>query len=346
VIIPVLGACEYLKPCLSSVINQSFPCSQVIVVLQGVIAEERRMVEAWIGDSRGVELLELSGCPSKVRAVRLGLSKARSKWVLLLDTDTVLFPNAVEELLHAVTGYDAAYGIIVPRPATESSLLDAVVKSEKLLSHGLWRLGRWALNVGPNLPGQCYIIRRSVLKATYTDDLGYLDDVALTGCLLAERARINFAPVLVASESSRSTWLGLLLQRVRYTMGLVQSFVAVHRCGDARVWAWFCLSLHAWLYYGSCITAFGLAAIFLTLQWWVGAALFISAFLAERCIFAFMAASALRKFRVPLVSVWPGWMLIPSVLILVLVKVVGAGITACLFTIATSGRSNPSMYRR
>jgi cellulose synthase/poly-beta-1,6-N-acetylglucosamine synthase-like glycosyltransferase len=346
VIIPVLGAPGDFKACLKSVTAQSPSCSEVLVILQDTTGEQRGLVEGWIADAGAVELLELPGGPSKARAVRLGLSKARSEWILLVDADTVLFPGAVDELLRAARGHDAAYGVIVPREAAGSGLLHSVVRLEKLLSHGLWRLGRWALGLGPNLPGQCYIGRASVLQAIYSDDLGYLDDVALSGCLLAKGARVNFAPALVASEAGRSTWLGLLLQRGRYTVGLLQTFMAVYRCGGSRAWAWLCLSLHAWVYYGSCIIAVALTVLFLAFERWGGAALFVSSFLANRLIFACLAASALRRLGVPTTSVWPGWLLIPSVVVLAMVKAVGATAAVGVYASGFSRRSNPSMYQR
>lgn len=345
VIIPVLGAPSDFEACLKSVRAQPH-CSEVLVVLQDPSGEQRGTVEGWIRDSSSVNLLELPGEPGKARAVCMALARVRSEWVMLVDADTVLVPGAVEELLQAATGYDAAYGVIVPREASGTGLLHSVVQLEKLLSHGLWRLGRWSLGLGPNLPGQCYIARTEVIRAVYTEDLGYLDDVALSGCLLAKGARVNFAPALVASEAGRATWTGLLLQRGRYTVGLFQSFAVVYRCSGSRAWAWLCLSLHAWVYYGSCITTVVLAAVLPALGWWGGAALLAAAFLAQRLTLACLAASALSRFDVPKPSVWPGWLLFPSVVVLALVKTLGVAVAVGIYATGFLRRASTFMYKR
>ncbi len=156
--------------------------------------------------------------------------------------------------------------------------------------------------------------------AMYAEDLGFLDDVALSGCMFANHARISFSPALVASEFGRATWLGLLLQRGRYTVGVLQTFGAVYRCGGARAWAWLCLSLHVWLYYGSCIAAVGLVVVFLAHGWLEGMALFVVLFISYRLVLVCLASLAFRRFSVSSESVWPGWMLVPSILILPVMK--------------------------
>jgi cellulose synthase/poly-beta-1,6-N-acetylglucosamine synthase-like glycosyltransferase len=176
-------------------------------------------------------------------------------------------------------------------------MLHAVVKLEKLMSHGLWRPGRWSLGLGPNLPGQCYMARTALLRETYTADLGYLDDVALSARLLAKGASINFAGVLVAMESSRSTWTGLLLQRGRYTLGLLQSFASIRDRGTNNVWARACLCIHAWLYYASCISAFVLAITCAAFTHWAAATLLVTFFIAHRVLLACLATRVLCHFN-------------------------------------------------
>jgi cellulose synthase/poly-beta-1,6-N-acetylglucosamine synthase-like glycosyltransferase len=321
VIIPVLGALCDLETCLKSVRVQPL-CLEVLVILQDPGGEHRALVKGCIGDAAEVKLVELKGEPSKARAIRLALTQVRPEWVLPVDSDTMLFPGAMENLLHAANEHDAAYGVIIPRSASESSLLHRAVQLEKLLSHGLWRLGRWVLSVGPKLCGQCYLARFEVLRAVYREYLGYLDDAAMSGWLLAKGFRLNLAPMLVASKAGRATWAGLLFQRCRcrYSIGLLQTFMAVDSCGGYCIWAWLCLLIHAWVYYGSCISAVGLTILCLAAGWWGGAAILVSSFVAERFIFACLAVSTLGRLGVPKAAVWPGWLLLPSVVVLALVK--------------------------
>jgi len=345
-IVPVLGFPDGLEKCLRSLRNQAVACSEVIVVAQDSEPDRRSANVRRILSLGIATVIELDQRPSKAMAIQLGLSKTKSELALLLDADTTLVPEAIETLIQAMTGQDAAYGIIAPDTTARPGMLDAIVKLEKLMSHGLWRSGRWSLGLGPNLPGQCYMGRTAVLRDTYTADLGYLDDVALSVRLLAKGARINFAGALVALESSRSTWTGLLLQRGRYTMGLLQSFAAIRDRGVNGIRAYACLGLHAWLYYISCISAVVLAVTFAAIDRPAEATFLIVFFIAHRVLLAFLATRVLRHFNVESDLFWPDWLLLPSIPALALTKTLGAFLALGLFATGYSGKSIPTLYRR
>ena len=345
-IVPVLGFPDGLETCLRSLRNQTVACPEVIVVAQDLDAEQRSANVRQILSLGLATVIELDQRPSKVMAVQLGLSNATAELVLLVDADTTLVPGAIEQLVRATKGHDAAYGIIAPTATKRHGMLHAVVKLEKLMSHGLWRPGRWSLGLGPNLPGQCYMARTALLRETYTADLGYLDDVALSARLLAKGASINFAGALVAMESSRSTWTGLLLQRGRYTLGLLQSFASIRDRGTNNVWARACLCIHAWLYYASCISAFVLAITCAAFTHWAAATLLVTFFIAHRVLLAYLATRVLCHFNAPASLFWPGWALLPSIPILAISKTFGACLAVGLCALGYSGRSTPSLYRR
>ena len=266
---------------------------------------------------------------------------------MLLDADTVLAHGAVTKLLSSAGASDAAYGLIVPRLKKESpTFLNHVVAVEKLLSHGLWRLGRFALGLGPNLPGQCYLVKTQSIRKCYRDDLGLLDDVALSACLVAEGCRTSFAADVIAAEHGRSSWSGLLLQRGRYTAGLVKSFVAVYRNGGNRCWAWFCLLVHAWLYYGACIGAVALVIILLLHSMWVSAAILVGSFCLIGFAFAVLAESSLERMGVSRSAFWPGLALPLAILVLAVFKFVGVGIGLWYLAFASLQPVGPGAYRR
>lgn len=347
ILIPVLGAPNELRECLESVRAEGSILKQVVIVLQAASTETRKAVEVWCDSLPGVELLELNAEPNKVNAVLFGLTCVDSEWVILLDADTVLAHGAVNRLLSSIGASDATYGLIVPRLQRESpSFLNHVVAVEKMLSHGLWRLGRFALDLGPNLPGQCYLVRTQVIRKCYRNNLGLLDDVALSACLVAEGCSVSFAPDVIASEHGRSSWSGLLLQRGRYTAGLVKCFVAVYRNGGNRWWAWLCLLVHAWLYYGACIGAVALVIILLLHSMWMSAAILVGSFCLIGFAFAVLAETSLERMGVSRKALWPGWALPLAILILAIFKFVGVGIGLWYLALTSIRPVGPGAYRR
>jgi hypothetical protein len=86
------------------------------------------------------------------------------------------------------------------------------------------------------------------------------------------------------------------------------------------------------------------AVLLVSLKWWGDAALLMSLFLAHRLFLAYLATSVLRRFGVPPTSVWPGWLLIPSVVVLAMMKVLGVAVG--VYVVGSSRRSAPYMYQR
>lgn len=307
---------------------------------------QRSVIAAEIRALGDFTVLEMDRTPCKAAAIQLGLCASRGELALLLDADTALVPSAVEALVNAAEGHDAAYGIISPHNMSRSGLLHEVVKTEKLFSHGAWRPGRWSLGIGPNLPGQCYVGRVSLLRDLYRNDLGLLDDVALTARLIARRASINFAPTLVALERSRSTWTGLLLQRGRYTIGLVQAFAVLFRAGSTSAWAFTCLCIHAWLYYLSCIGAVALVVACVISRCWIVAAVVLIFFVLNRLAVGGIAARVLQSMNVATAAFWPKASLVPSVLLLALAKTLGVFLALTVYFLGYPARGVTCLYRR
>ncbi len=342
VVVPVLGAPDHFATCLDAVKDQLPPGSTLWIVHQCCRPEERLPVP----DDGRVRLVRLYERPGKIDAIRRALPHICKPWVLLLDADTVLAPGALAHLVASADRYDAVYGIIVPRPASRTGLLHRVVQIEKLLSHGIWRLGRWVLRLGPNLPGQCYLVRTALLRRLYHRRLGYLDDVIFTAWLMADGGRVGFAPVVAGEELSRETWRGLFAQRIRFSMGIGQGFWGLLWCRGRRWRAWQYLSLHTWLYYGAPMLALLLSLALLgAAQRWAAVAV-IGMFVLNRCVLAGIAVANLRRMGVSRDAVWPGSALVPAVVLLAMVVLAGACGAVVAACVGMARRSVPALYHR
>lgn len=112
VVIPAYNAALYIGEAIDSVLNQGSLLSELIVVDDNSSDETSSIVRAY-NDKR---IKILSRAPSDaggVSAVRnAGLSRANGEWVLFLDADDVLMPNALDTLYAAAkkSSCAAVYG--------------------------------------------------------------------------------------------------------------------------------------------------------------------------------------------------------------------------------------------
>ena len=104
-IIPVYNVEPYLRACLDSVINQSFSDWEAVCVNDGSTDGSAAVLEEYaLKDSRFKFFTQSNGGLSAAR--NKGLSEAKGEYVLFLDSDDWLEPNALEVLSENLDGED------------------------------------------------------------------------------------------------------------------------------------------------------------------------------------------------------------------------------------------------
>jgi hypothetical protein len=92
VIIPAYNNAHYLRECLDSVLGQTCPVSEVIVVDDGSLDNTREVVESYPGPVRYFRQ-ENAGAPSARNA---GVRQTSSPWIAFLDADDRWDPRKIE----------------------------------------------------------------------------------------------------------------------------------------------------------------------------------------------------------------------------------------------------------
>lgn len=95
VLVPTFNRAKFLAECLESVLGQTVPPAQVIVINDGSTDNTREVLEPYMGR---IEYLEKEN-GGKSRALNLGLSHARGDYVWIVDDDNVALPESIERLV-------------------------------------------------------------------------------------------------------------------------------------------------------------------------------------------------------------------------------------------------------
>jgi len=95
VLIPTYNRAQYLPECLDSVLGQTAPPSQVIVINDGSTDNTREILEPYMGK---IEYLEKEN-GGKSTALNLGMSRVTGDYVWIMDDDDVAFPDHLERHL-------------------------------------------------------------------------------------------------------------------------------------------------------------------------------------------------------------------------------------------------------
>ncbi len=98
IIIPVYNAEKYIGKCIESVLEQVTKYSfEVIIINDGSVDASLEVIKSFYSDKISSYSIMNSG-PGHAR--NIGLSKAKGKFILFLDADDYLLPNAIELLFN------------------------------------------------------------------------------------------------------------------------------------------------------------------------------------------------------------------------------------------------------
>ncbi len=109
IIIPVYNAEEYLDRCLESVFEQSFPSYEVILVDDGSSDSSPLICERYSStDPRFKTVHKKNGGVSSAR--NAGLNLAKGEYVMFVDSDDALLPDALDRMMEGVVDEDVVVG--------------------------------------------------------------------------------------------------------------------------------------------------------------------------------------------------------------------------------------------
>lgn len=123
VIIPVYNVEAYLDRCIKSVVSQTYPNLEIILVDDGSTDQSGDMCEAWKEFDQRIKVIHKENGGLGF-ARNSGLDAAQGDYVIFLDSDDYLSLSAIEECLTALDGNDADtvwYGMVKVR--TDGSLM-------------------------------------------------------------------------------------------------------------------------------------------------------------------------------------------------------------------------------
>ena len=106
VIVPVYNVERYLDQCLESIVNQSYRHLEILVVDDGSTDNSGMMCDRWAERDERIRVIhQPNGGLSAARNSALDVMKG--EWVIMVDSDDLLHPEATATLVKAITQHNA-----------------------------------------------------------------------------------------------------------------------------------------------------------------------------------------------------------------------------------------------
>lgn len=109
IVIPVYNKARYIRHTLDSVLAQTLPNFEIIVVDDGSTDKSREIVESIHSNKIRIIIQANSGVSA---ARNHGIRESQGKWIAFLDADDTLYPHALEEYAKMMTMFPNAKVLI------------------------------------------------------------------------------------------------------------------------------------------------------------------------------------------------------------------------------------------
>jgi glycosyltransferase involved in cell wall biosynthesis len=227
IIIPLFNSEATIGKCLDSIIKSNFSLISKIVIVDDHSEDESIMVvnsrrEEFLSRNINFKIISLlKEKKGKVQAIKEGIKHIHTKNVLLLDADIILKNNTIKELLDFHINKNNVYSscFIYPYQKNEN-LISQIINNDRIYRQNILKNVKNFYEVA-NFPGSLGIVNINRYKKNLSS--GFIEDLTATYCIINSGEKISILPKVLAYEIDRYSFIGVFLQRIRWTLGNIQN---------------------------------------------------------------------------------------------------------------------------
>ena len=232
IIIPVYNAEEYLDRCLESVVSQTFSSFEVVLVDDGSTDSSPLICDRYSAtDPRFRTIHKANGGVSSAR--NAGINMAKGEYLMFVDSDDALLPDALERMFEEVVDEDIVIG-------GYTTFVGGIPGKEVLpLKTRSYRGGEMAFFFEDNIKRNCEMLdapwskmfrRKTVGDLRFCEDLSYAEDKLFVFTFFSKCRSAHTCSVPVYAYHIRPGSLGsdiASMQLRRFIPAYVQALAAL-----------------------------------------------------------------------------------------------------------------------
>lgn len=228
IIVPVLNEGETINLTLRSLLNQSYPNYEIIVVDDGSTDNTVDICQVLASQGK-ICFLRPRNRQGKSAALNHGLGFATGEFIIFMDSDScidrdalwVMTENMKENKVGAVAGNLAVLN-------SHKNLLTRLQTIEYMTSMTIGRMFRSFVGILCIVPGAFGAFRKSLLKRVGGHEPGPGNDSDLTIRIRKLNYKVDFKPNAICSTMVPETVTTLALQRLRWDRNMVRNKIRKH----------------------------------------------------------------------------------------------------------------------
>jgi len=266
ILIPCHNEAAHAEETILAALAQDYRDIEVIAINDGSTDGTRALFDRLGTEHDRLRVMHLAANQGKAMALRMGALAARSDYVVCIDGDAVLAPDAVRYLIGSLIRHPDIGAVTGnPRIRTRSTLIGRIQVGEFSSIVGLIKRTQGVYGQLFTVSGVVTAFRRTAL-----DDVDYwsidmiTEDIDVTWKLQRKRWRVLYEPRALCRVLMPETLRGLWRQRVRWAQGgaevLLKNFGSIWQAKYRHLWL---------LVLDYCLSVLWAFALFLSIVLWV-----------------------------------------------------------------------------
>ncbi|OZI51970.1 poly-beta-1,6-N-acetyl-D-glucosamine synthase [Bordetella genomosp. 5] len=269
ILVPCFNESDHARDTLRAALAQRYPHIEVIAINDGSSDDTGAILDELVLEDDRLRVIHLAANQGKAMALRIGALAAHSEYLVCIDGDAILDPDAVVHLVRPLVLHPRVGAVTGnPRVRTRSTLVGRIQVGEFSSIIGLIKRTQRVYGQVFTVSGVVAAFRRTAL-----DRVGYwsldmiTEDIDISWKLQRDHWSVFYEPRGLCWILMPETLRGLWKQRLRWAQGGAEVFLknmtGIWRWEYRRMWvmmAEFCLST-IWAFAFAIFTVLGLLGL-------------------------------------------------------------------------------------
>ena len=236
ILVPCYNEAQNLRETVGALAAQNYPLFEVIAINDGSKDATGAMLDQLLEEMPNLRVVQFAKNQGKAMALRMGALAARGEFLVCIDGDALLHPNAAAHFVRHFIDYPRVGAVTGnPRIRTRSTLLGRIQVGEFSSIVGLIKRAQRVCGNLFTVSGVVCAYRRSGLHHCNYWGLDMLtEDIDATWRLQMQHWTVHYEPNAICWMLMPETLRGLWRQRLRWAQGGAEVFL----CHGLRALRW------------------------------------------------------------------------------------------------------------
>jgi biofilm PGA synthesis N-glycosyltransferase PgaC len=236
ILVPCFNEADNVAETIAGLAAQNYPDFEIIAINDGSRDQTGAILDRLTATYPMLRVVHLAKNQGKAMALRMGALAARAEYLVCIDGDAILHPNATAWLVRPLVK-NPRVGAVTgnPRIRTRSTLLGRIQVGEFSSIVGLIKRAQRIYGNVFTVSGVVAAFRRAALHRVGYWSLDMVtEDIDVSWMLQLDHWSIQYEPNAVCWILMPETFKGLWRQRLRWAQGGAEVFLKHVR----RIWTW------------------------------------------------------------------------------------------------------------